>query len=54
MPDYWSSDTSIEVSWDSFYSPVGMFLYYVAVSSQPVDNTTCQSYVSNCQLSPSM
>ena len=43
---YLSSNTTMAVSWDSFHSDVGMFIYYVALSSAAVDNGTCNSYVS--------
>ena len=47
MPDFVSSDSQLEVSWNDFSSQVGMFLYYFAMSDEVVpDPTDCREYVS--------
>lgn len=49
LSDYISSNNTVQFSWSDFESDVGMFLYYAALSSAPVDNSSCQVFVSICQ-----
>lgn len=46
VASYISSTNQVQFTWNGFQSNVGMFLYFAALSTQPVDNSSCQVFVS--------
>ncbi|PVD18248.1 hypothetical protein C0Q70_21774, partial [Pomacea canaliculata] len=53
VASYISSTNQVQFTWNGFQSNVGMFLYFAALSTQPVDNSSCQVFVDGGGMSTS-